>query len=1700
MERELRVTMPGIANRVRKASTARAAPTRGFLPSTVGQTSDYMSGSLAASAGGVMRPEMPSSAFKQRRVEMAEEEKGSVALRTVTYPIFAASTEATYTSDDGSSFVVSTQDAPMHIPGSATNLTASLVNASVPYVWDNLKEDQTVRVDGQFPRRVTLAGDKEISYTLTQPSATIQNTSGTVSSPPDNQETTNYLQDSDEQPFWFRPALEDAFVNMESGRLSRTTGSLGEWKDLTTSSGAAMKGVGHQIVIINHNSITSTSRIVGATVVQVQNNGVIAYGNVLGVPSATVTQILSNKYSAPFTSGFDITIIRYQRYIFGNGAHNPIIQGQVTISNSSITNFSDLTLVTASPQLTGQLGTGSPMLKFGQFDADPLFSHDLTMEDTAMAALRSIRSSFEHGTTTNFVASGILNMTLRFNKETLDAMNRVTDKLQSAYGSLLAPPAAENDVEYIKNVLKTSIVLCSFDITQPIFTGSPPSLGTRKFTVRVLLICNPRGIARLLGEGSAGASRAWRIAFEMVPKNDMGNNIGIGYDAAPNNVGSSGSTSISISNQGSIQNGRGLVMGASVRVNSSDGDGARIFEPCLLSIEIPRTGINWSSPSHNQQMRINVTLTQMTGGAAQSFVTNGTLINLPANQYDSGTIFGAASTEKNGWHVLQAENFTIGSSQHIIVQPTDFAYFGTPSDVGEVNTFEAVKAANFDTNLEFVATVGSINGNKIWETGRDYGFFVGDVFAVDNARLATIYGISDIAETVSQGFNRHKAIMNRYKDPLLQQFDEETASPFVALPSLDATTASEYTSLVTQTRSFKLPPGSYESVESYIEAVNKALSEDTASQCGLADLISLDIDHESMDADADRKYKLEVHYNRPISNDNPLLTATTTGSGAEPLLNQRVNINMGNLDTAFPIYTKVREAGDYVLLFADGLTAGQSPLDALLIHKPSLTVTATTLIQSPNASIDFDRILDVTLFEGKATTDLPDGYTGIVALRCSGRPNDDLRIQPLLIAAHDPGRVYGSNLLPSGVAPAAANGTTALTGKDVIASLDMISDTTTGDTNFGAYALSFFDPNNSNSVTNIVARIKATNADGTNDSGSTGYGFASYSNAVQTNNAQTGTTDFVILDMSFVSIENNNAFLAILKRRVSGGAPDQVELILNRIAQSGGSNVMTAVQNAAGTGVINAFNNIDLTLNRVGVLSDGKIGNFGLAARLPKITNTNRGVIPADVTTTTLGINIPASTFSSHNVAVLLKKEPGTNGGLALKYSAMGQDSVVSHDSEDGPCVRVLFSQTELTEAEILAGQQPEDQINLVMANGHVHVYPITARGIVGGDQSNKISAITDKWYEFANAPTASEVGITDAVSSDVHSAATPSTTEQHMFTVGEFTSYEDGDTSQALAAPNFLHRTSMNKAGNADIIRYFEDKKLPTKVVFNPREVMNAVWSDSEDDFLDITPYDNFEQDLINDADHNSKKYDMFDPRTAANQAADDRGDPLVTKIISESLTIPKGNYTFTSLGRAINELLHELDDTKFGIATIVFEDNASLRKLYASARLSNSFTDDLPSQIKLSWSSGPFANLFTESQILLQASGPDPRVYTEDVSYVTTGLQAVRTVYLRCNFVQGGRNPQRQKSQILASIPVDKEPGQTLVALPSVQLKVAAQNYLNQGDANTDLEFRITDEAGNPLAIGRDYSWSVNVLIEWEQDINLARLRQSDSETRHR
>ena len=1689
MERELRVTMPGIANRVRKASTARAAPTRGFLPSTVGQTSDYMSGSLAASAGGVMRPEMPSSAFKQRRVEMAEEEKGSVALRTVTYPIFAASTEATYTSDDGSSFVVSTQDAPMHIPGSATNLTASLVNASVPYVWDNLKEDQTVQVDGQFPRRVTLSGDKEIRYTLSQPSSTTQITSGTVIAP-SGAETTNYLQDAEEQPFWFRPALEDAFVNMDDARF-KTNGTSG-WRDLTTASGGIIRsrvqdsGLGENPSTKVDIAYTGTSISVGDRVFQDRGANGICLGHVVSVTASTVF-VRTLIGSAQFTNASSSKPITFT---------DPLdTSSVVSLTTGSVSN--QVLGNAQSPQLTGEELTGSPMVKF---DQKPInlstvetlqTSGEIVLPDSALNALKSLHSdhvyprSLSQGTELH--TNGIITIPIRFNQATLDKMNEILIQFNNnKYNGISGVVDASSDLTYIKDVSRTVIRLCSFD-----FHTTSASDGDRvEQSINIFLACEPR---------SDASNRIWRFGVEMSKKEDQQLVFRNAKLGTANNK-SFGLIQMRIDQSGnySTTGGLGMTMGSPVELGSSTNTNiASLQSLCFLQIS--------GSVAENSSGRlctsdINIRLTDERAFDQDNVGTNGGNGISIRHQFDRVSLpdFINGKDNANFWNIYDVKNFRIGSEHHSFIDGDAFSTSGGNFQCFSAATPTAVGGGNFNPEVTY-----RTGGGLIWGDTPGLGFLVGDVFAVDNARLGRA-GVSNMSEERTATLT-HREIMNeilrRYKDPLKQQFDPGNASPFVALPSLDATTTSDYTSIVTSTRSFKLPPGNYNSVEAYITAVNAALSEDTASQCGLADLISLDIDHEGMDVegDGDRNYKLEVHYNRPISSDNPLLTASTVGSGAEPLLNQRVNINMGNLDTAFPVYTKVREKGDHILLFAEGLTAGTSPLDILLVHKPSLTVTPieidrATIVTTENP--DHYRVADVDLFVGKGRSDLSaPSYTGIIGLALYGQTGQSQKMKTFVANANSPVVSYSAARTVADPAASTAIGFTGneLTGRVIV--IDDESSTPSSSSNNGAIITSFMDPNNSNNVENNMIRFKVRNIDVV-----LGDVRPSITNiAFQTSSIL--NSDFVVVDATFVYKDNQSSdhFVA-LSRRVSGSGANY-DISVRRVTTDGtfDPNAANGTALSVNANVTNALQNGIVTGTDVGVDANGYITDYAKAARLAKMTRKSELNTPTGFEDVLLGISIPSSS-SADNVAALVKRGDGLVGEFDLKYAALGLDSVVSHDEingqNDGFCVTVLFSQS--------PAPALEDQINLVKSDGHVHVYKYTnAGGIIDGTTNGKPTSVTDLWYEFANTPV-SQVGITDAVSSVVHSANTPSSTEQHMFTVGELTSYEDGNTSQTLAAPNFLHRTSMNKAGNADIIRYFEDKKLPTKVVFNPQQVMTAVWSDSEDNFVTPadggTAYDDFEQDLINDADHNSKKYDMFDPRTAANQAANERGDPLVTKLISASLTIPKGNYTFTSLGRAINELLHELDDTKFGIATIVFEDNARLRKLYASARLSNSFTDDLPSQIKLSWSSGPFANLFTESQILLQASGPDPRVYTEDVSYVTTGLQAVRTVYLRCNFVQGGINPQRQKSQILASIPVDKEPGQTLVALPSVQLKVAAQNYLNQGDANTDLEFRITDEAGNPLAIGRDYSWSVNVLIEWEQDINLARLRQSDSETRHR
>ena len=111
---------------------------------------------------------------------------------------------------------------------------------------------------------------------------------------------------------------------------------------------------------------------------------------------------------------------------------------------------------------------------------------------------------------------------------------------------------------------------------------------------------------------------------------------------------------------------------------------------------------------------------------------------------------------------------------------------------------------------------------------------------------------------------------------------------------------------------------------------------------------------------------------------------------------------------------------------------------------------------------------------------------------------------------------------------------------------------------------------------------------------------------------------------------------------------------------------------------------------------------------------------------------------------------------------------------------------------------------------------------------------------------------------------------------------------------------------------------------------------------------------------------------------------------------------------------------------------------------------------------------------------------------------FDSVKNIFIATNFAQAGMNPLRDPSQILAKIPVNVDQGQLIVSEPTVPLRVNAYNFLRAEEGQL-LEFRLVDESGAKIAIGTENTWSVNVLIEWEQDIDPTRLIQSRTETKY-
>ena len=1684
VERERRATtMPSIANRVRKSGSARAGPKRGFAPMSVGAASDAMAGSLAASAGGVMRPEMPASAFKQRRVEMEEEEKGSVALRTVTYPVFGASTEATYTSEDGSSFTLSTQNAPMHIPGSATNLTASLINASVPYVWDNLKQDQVINVDGEFSRRVILNSDVSFNYTLYQPSTSTPFRSGFGTDPASAASThpQAYLSAAETQPFWFRPALEDAFDNMGlEGELKYSTpvpdpNFTSKWKDLTT-------GTSHEISASQY----YTSQITLTASITASRGDRVIQGTAIGsvredTPSSTTLNVVFDR--TKFNNFVDTAsiIVRTLTESGSIGASNTFTEETRSIDSGGVS--TPVAFGCVPLRLTGRRLTGSPMLEMTSekqtttgFGANQrVTSSEMSFGESTMQALQSIPSNSLSSNENRFF-TGEIHAILHFDTAMLSQMAYIAKTMRTHHTT--------NNQNYMKAVQKSAIVLASFDINPVSANASTTFPGV----VRVLLICDPLHCEDPSNDISVKTT-SWKIVI------DVGSQ---GREEVAHYVTSSTMTSTQFSHldlvfrtnstlrfgrpekrvNTPIWSGSDTVAGANNRV--------RLDRPVVLQLftnKDSRTNSNINDPNPKPVVRFAVQLAELTTTRKSN------------DSFSFGTLEAGSFPDwdgKSGWYNLNVSNFRLGSARHRVAQGF---YTGTSAS-------NSIESGNFDPDLIITkgdgSNVTSSNGNVVyyWRTG-DYGgsgpsevnasIYFGDIFAVDNKSTydfgsgeGEIGGLSELDAQFKTSF----------QTALSQQFLPSDANPFLQLPTLDARSAIDYTTSTVHNYTFKIPAGEYPSVQAYVDAVNEALSESTESACGVRDLLSLDVDFDGLNGNGGVNYKLETHLNRPISELNPMLDAETTGSGVEALLNQRIGVNMQNTvaDRAGEpqTFNVVREAGDYVLLFTHQDEAGDRDKNGAmyLVHKPSLTVTMLFSELVTNSVSPLRKVADVEVvvpLQGDPV------LVVMVVAQCvlsAGIPSE-IQIATEIVSVQNGGRE--TSTFKTAGPTSESSVLDALRG--FTARVLIPYETASGGGNhFFSVLTSVVDSANLSS-TNKVFRgnsgvgwspPKSNNAQISGDpdlshvtvqqhTSNLGNEAATYPIGSFGNNTNYALVDAAVVNESAFTSSNVKVQEVAITVRIVDNLPTSnthYKMFVEKYDLT--ANAPTITVGSVSTDVQSLFVNAELGTS-VGINAN-VISDYMLASgRLPKLTSSKDA-------SKKLAVNIPEQD-SSQPVAAILEALD-TISGFQLRLYRGSSASKVTHDVGDGFCTRALFTQT----------QAGDDQLSLVMDQGRVHNYLYTNTGVVEGTSPVKPASVTDTWFRFAQAPpTSAQAGTMNAVASVVRDIA-GSTSETHLFFVGDMTHFQDGTTVEVLAAPNFIHRTSANLAGNQNAIRYFKDLKLPTRVVFNPYNIMDEVWNSGEEP----TQYTDLDHNLIDNGVHITASYDLFINTLNV--------DPLISYMTAESITIPKGNYTFSSLGRAINELLHELNNDKFGTASISFEDNASLQKLFASAKLSTSMEDDLPSRIKLSWNSGPFQALFEPDEIELVASGPTPKMVAKDVSYTATGLSAIRTIYVKANFVHGGINPQRQKSQILASIPVDKEPGQTIVVNPSQLLKVSAQNFLNQGDANTDLEFIITDEKGDPIPIGTSHPWSVNVLIEWEQDINLARLRQSGSETRHR
>lgn len=233
--------------------------------------------------------------------------------------------------------------------------------------------------------------------------------------------------------------------------------------------------------------------------------------------------------------------------------------------------------------------------------------------------------------------------------------------------------------------------------------------------------------------------------------------------------------------------------------------------------------------------------------------------------------------------------------------------------------------------------------------------------------------------------------------------------------------------------------------------------------------------------------------------------------------------------------------------------------------------------------------------------------------------------------------------------------------------------------------------------------------------------------------------------------------------------------------------------------------------------------------------------------------------------------------------------------------------------------------------------------------------------------------------------------------------------------------------------------------------------------------------------------------------------------------LVLPTGTYDKDSLNQALNLAMRlQHPEFKVDIDLFNFVEDKAQRKLVMGARVSSYDGNNLPHQVIMTYPSEA-----TKPVTLAQILGWDlssivitdiygtPYSNEADVPFTYTSpfassyqFEFVNAIFLQTNFSQSGVNFVGEASRFLAKIPIDPKnntPGDIIVYEPHIPLKVDAYQNLFGKNAN-ELKFTLLDENLQPVKVGTSIPWTVNVQIEWEEEIDMSRIRQSKTETKFR